>query len=204
MEKRDNYALAAAQARALFLGRDHGALFRKLGLPENPEYLPARMLGCDYRISLTTGDITRREGENWVAANSFAESLTLLDLVCDSSPHRFATGRWKNMLAFGAHVHRGLLEGTRDETAEYFAAHMARFCAACEALGGTKLPQGDAAYAIPVFEDLNLGIQLWLGDEEFPDAIKIMWDENALLYLKYETMYYAKGLLLERLKRMMK
>ena len=42
-------------------------------------------------------------------------------------------------------------------------------------------------------------MQLWFGDEEFPANLRYLWDENALMYLKYETMYFAKALLLHRL-----
>ena len=66
-------------------------------------------------------------------------------------------------------------------------------------MGGTPLPQGDVAYAIELFDSLSIGIQLWLGDEEFPPSLRFLWDENALMYIRYETMYYARGLLLQRL-----
>ena len=41
-------------------------------------------------------------------------------------------------------------------------------------------------------------LQLWFGDEEFPPNLRILWDENALLYLRYETMYFAVDALLRR------
>ena len=53
------------------------------------------------------------------------------------------------------------------------------------------------------FDGLPIVIQLWLGDEEFPPSLRFLWDENALMYLRYETMYYAKGLLLQRLKELL-
>ena len=59
------------------------------------------------------------------------------------------------------------------------------------------------AYSIPVFDDLRLLIQLWFGDEEFPAQLRYLWDENALMYLKYETMYYAVPLVLNRIKECM-
>ena len=46
-------------------------------------------------------------------------------------------------------------------------------------------------------------LQLWFGDEEFPPNLRILWDENALMYLRYETMYFAKGLLFAILKEKM-
>lgn len=50
-----------------------------------------------------------------------------------------------------------------------------------------------------MFEDLSVWMQFWQGDEEFPARLRWLWDENALMYLKYETMYYAVELLEDRL-----
>ena len=55
------------------------------------------------------------------------------------------------------------------------------------------------AYSIPVFDDLRLLIQLWFGDEEFPAQLRWLWDENALMYLTYETMFYAVPLIQNRI-----
>lgn len=62
---------------------------------------------------------------------------------------------------------------------------------------------GDAAYAIELFDGLSIVVQLWLGDEEFPPNLRFLWDENALDYIRYETMYFAKGMLLERIREEM-
>ena len=71
---------------------------------------------------------------------------------------------------------------------------------ACLALGGEPIPQGDVAYAIELFDGLCIGVQLWHSDEEFPPRLRFLWDENAAMYIKYETMHFAKGLLLQRLE----
>ncbi len=106
------------------------------------------------------------------------------------------------MAEFGHAFHQKLLE-EKDPDAAIFQSRPDRFRAACETLGGIPLSTGDIAYAIEVFDGLKLAVQLWLGDEEFPARLRYLWDENALMYLKYETMYYARGLLLERLKEEM-
>jgi len=46
-------------------------------------------------------------------------------------------------------------------------------------------------------------VQLWFGEEEFPACLRLLWDENALMYIKYETMYFAKGLLLKKIEERM-
>lgn len=203
MERKDNYAIQARQARAYFLSYDQEALRRKLGLDMDGTYLYADMLCKRYRINRTTAEIQRQEGESWVSGESFEETMTLLDLICDSREDRSISGRWKNMLSFGLMFHRDLLDTAADPVAEAFARDPEGFAAACERLKGERLPQGDVGYGIELFDGLKIGIQLWLGDDEFPSRLKYMWDENALMYIKYETMYFARGLLLRRLRELM-
>ena len=61
-------------------------------------------------------------------------------------------------------------------------------------------PQGDAAYEIPFFDGLSVVVQLWQGDEEFPSQLNFLLDANADQYLRYETMHYARGLLLRLIR----
>ena len=198
MERRDNYAITVQRAKALFLEYDQRVLARKLGAEMDEEYLYTVFLSEPFRIHRTTGDISRLHGGSWVEANSFGEVLTLLDLVCDSREDRHLSGNWKNMRDFGHGFHQQLLE-QRDPWAERFQAQPELLARACESLGGEPFPLGDVAYSIPVFDGLRLLLQLWFGDEEFPAQLRYLWDENALMYLKYETMYYAVPLVLNRI-----
>ena len=199
MVRTNNYLLQAAQAKRYFLTYDQDALIRKLGLAYDEEYLYPVLFSRRYRLSRETGDLEREENGLWRDANTHEEVMTLLDFVCDSKEDRFVSGRWKNMADFGHAFHQSLLE-ERDPNAELFQSRAEDFRRACEALGGRKLPMGDIAYAMEVFDGLPLLVQLWFGDEEFPASLRFLWDENALQYLKYETMYYARNLLLQRLK----
>ena len=58
---------------------------------------------------------------------------------------------------------------------------------------------GDAAYAIELFDGLCIGLLFWHGDDEFAPRQRVFWDENALQWIRYETMYYAVGLLQQQL-----
>ena len=202
MERRDNYAITAARVRQLFAEYDQQALARKVGAKLDGEYFYVDFLSERYRIHRLTGDISRFHGDAWVEANSFGEVLTLMDLICDSREDRHPTGNWRNMRDFGHGFHQQLLE-QRDPWAERFQEQPEMFAKACEALGGEKYPLGDVACAIPVFGDLRMLIQLWFGDEEFPAQLRYLWDENALQYLKYETMFYAVPLVLKRIQEQM-
>lgn len=202
MERRDNYAITSARVRQLFSEFDQQALARKVGAKLDEKFFYVGFLSEPYRIQRITGDISRFHGDAWVEANSFGEVLTLMDLVCDSREDRRIAGSWKNMHDFGHGFHQNRLE-QRDPWAERFQEHPEAFAKACEALGGEKYPLGDVAYSIPVFDDLRLLIQLWFGDEEFPAQLRYLWDENALQYLKYETMFYAVGVILKRIAERM-
>lgn len=204
MERNNNYLTQANQAKRAFLTFDQAALIQKLRLRHDERYLYMTFLACPYRIHRKTGDISRQTGGRWVDGSSYEEVMTLLDLVCDSREGRYLACRWKSMEAFGLHVHRSLLEDRADPYAAAFDADPAGFSQACEALGGVPIPQGDAAYSIELFDGLPIGVQLWLGDEDFPPQLRILWDENALMYLKYETMYFARNLVLRRIKENMK
>lgn len=202
MERKDNYAIHAQQAKQRFLTYDQEALIRKLRLKQDDSYLYMTFLSCPYRIHRGTANVERFAGEVWQDGNSYEEVMTLLDLVCDSREDRFLSLRWKNMRDFGLMFHRSLLED-RDPWAQRFQDDPEGFRNACLALGGKALPNGDIAYAIELFDGLCIALQLWFGDEEFPPNLRILWDENALMYLKYETMYFARGLLLKRIREEM-
>ena len=202
MARTDNYLKQAAQAKAYFLTYDQEALIRKLNLAYDEDYLYPVFFSQTYRLNRKTGDLERQGKHGWEDANTHGEVMTLLDLICDSREDRFVSGKWKDRAQFGHAFHQNLLE-ERDPLAERCQERPEVFRRWCEALGGKSVPTGDIAYSIEVFDGLPLMIQLWFGDEDFPASLRLLWDENALMYLKYETMYFAREVLLSRLKREM-
>ena len=194
----DNYQIQARQARAYFLNYDQELLIRKHHLRADDTYLYLTFLGLPYRIERSTGCIFRFQNHKWAEAQSHGEVMTILDLVCDSSENRHLSGRLKGMQAFGHQFHQNL--GEQNQDAFLFQTCPQKLKEGCEALGGVPFGSGDIAYSIPVFEDLSVVLQFWLGDEEFSPRLRYLWDENALQYLKYETMYFAVDALIARLK----
>ena len=181
MERKNNYEIQAAQARALFCARDLDAAAREHGLRQEGQWLHLRLLGEPYRVSRWTGRIEREEDGRWLPADGFDETLTIFDLLCDAK--------------------RGLLENEKPDALELlYDKDPARLRAACETLGGEALPGADVSYALPFFEDLRIAVQFWHGDEEFSPRLRFLWDAAADQYLRYETMYYALGLLHTRLQ----
>lgn len=199
MERKNNYLIQAQQAKERFLTYEQQVLIRKFSLKYDEEYLYMVFLCKPYRLSRATGDLWRQEGEIWQDANTFGEVMTLLDLLCDSRENRWISGRWKNMQSFGMQFHQNLLEEPRDPVAVCFDREPERLIRACESLGAEKIPGGDYGFAVELFDGLKIGILFWHGDEEFAPRLRFLWDENAMMYIRYETMYYAIGLLKERL-----
>lgn len=201
MQRRDNYAIQTQAARQRFLTYDQETMIRKFRLDHDETYLYITMLALPYRIHRTTGNLQRQERGNWVDAMTHGEVLTLYDLLCDAREDRCLSGRFMATQNFGSMFHRSLAEEPRDPLAEVFDRDPERFRRACLALGGVELPFGDLAYRVELFDGLPMAIHFWHSDEEFPAQLRFFWDANALRYIRYETMYYAVGLLRKRLEQ---
>ena len=203
MKNVDNYRLQVEGAKKYFLRYDQQKLIEKLKLDADEAYLYTRMLSGDYRIHRESGMVERLDGV-WTETNAHGEVMTLLDLVCDSREDRYPARRWQNMSNFSAVFHRSLMEDQADSLAHFIQDNQPDFHRACQSLGGEPGPGGDISYAIPFFEELRIAIQFWEGDEEFNPRIRWLWDENALMYLKYETMWFALGMIRSRIREAMK
>ena len=202
MSRPDNYQTQMRQAQKLFLGYDQQHLIRKFSLKADDRYLYTNMLCKLYRIDRTTGEFEKKVDGTWVDANTHGQVLTLLDLLCDSREDRFLTGRWKTTVAFGGQFHQNLMEQGGDPDAMRYDRDPGRLHRACKALGGEDFPGADIGYTVELFDGLRIGIKFWHSDEDFPAQLRFFWDENALQYIRYETMYYALGLLRRRLREM--
>lgn len=199
-QRQNNYDIQARQAKKLFLTYDQQEIIARCRLAFDEKYLYFKFLGSDHRICRKTGDMERKTGQGWQDANSFGEIMTVLDWLCDSRPDRYITGRWVNIVTKNYAVHRDLQEDREDPVAVLFDKDPEGFCAACRALGGRELPGADHSYAIELVDGLEILVQLWHGDEEFPPRLRLLWDENTTRYIRYETTWYAAGLLRQRLQ----
>lgn len=199
MERRNNYLIQASQAKQRFLTYDQDALVRKFHLLSDEDYIYVNFLCYPHRIHRATGDLEYRVQDRWQDGNSFEEVMTLLDLLCDSQENRHLSGQWQNMQSFGLQFHRDLLEDTPSPIALQIDAAPARFHHAFQVLGSRPIAGGDFGYETELFDGLTIGLLFWYGDEEFAPRLRYLWDCNARMYIRYETMYYAVALLERRL-----
>ena len=199
MARVNNYLIQASQAKERFLTYDQQKLIEKFQLEWDKEYIYVNLLWRKYRIHRTTGNMEYQKGELWADGNSYDEVMTILDLLCDSRDDRSLTGKLASMASFGRIFYRSSYDEKPDPTAQWIQDHLTAFQEVC-ARFGTPISGGDFGYAFNLFDGLKLGFHFWEGDEEFAPRLRFLWDENALMYLKYETMYFAKSLLLEKIK----
>ena len=188
----DNYQIQLENAQKFFLTYDQEKLIRKFQLKSDENYLYITMFTTPYRLNRQTGRLERFK-ECWEDANTFGEVMTVLDILCDSKENRWLTGRWVSTQQFGKHIHTGLLELEYDALADVFDKHPGTLKKACDSLGAHPIKGGDEAYAVEVMDGLKIGIFFWHADEEFPAQLRFFWDENALMYIRYETMHYTLG-----------
>lgn len=201
--KTDNYALQAAQAKKRFLTYDQQELIARCRLRFDETYFYITFLSEPYRIHRQSGDMERLRDGVWVDANSFAEVMTILDWLCDSRQDRYICGRWINVVSHGHYFHSGLQEEKEDPNARLFSEKAEIFAAACRDLCGEAHSGADVSYAIELVDGLKVLVQLWHGDEEFSPRLRCLWDENTQRYLRYETTWYAVGLLMRRIREKM-
>lgn len=203
MQRVDNYKIQADQAKKLFLTYDQSEIIRRCRLRFDEDFLYTRFLSEDYRICRRSGNMQRLHRGAWIDGNSFGEVMTILDWLCDSRPDRYITGRFINIVTHGHYFHRELQEEGTDPNAILFDRHPDAFGAACRALQGEPMPSADASYAIELLDDLQILVQLWHGDEEFPPRVRCLWEENTTRYIRYETTWYAVVLLMQRIRENM-
>lgn len=196
----DNYRIQMQNAQRFFLTYDQEKLIRKFRLKADDDFLYLTMFSSPYRLNRHTGELERFK-EDWEDANTFGEVMTILDILCDSKDNRYLTGKWMSTQMFGKYFHSGLLEPEYDALADAFDKAPGILRKACKALGGYPIAGGDEAYALEVMDGLEIGIFFWHADDEFPAQLRFFWDENAPMYIKYETMHYTLGYLRTLLKQ---
>ena len=205
MPRQDNYAIMADNTRKLFLTYDQSAILANIPLTHDESHFYLPVLDRTCRISRQTGHIFWSSPDgSWEASTSPNDAITLFDYLCDAKPDRRLSGEYRALTGFGHQFHTGLVENSAPTALECFIdAHPDAFRSACEALGGKPHPKGDIGYTLPLFQDFPVLLQFWHSDEDFPPQLRSFWDTNALSWLRYETMYYAQRLLLDRVSALM-
>jgi len=189
----DNYEISRDRAQDYFLNFDQNALIQTWNLSHDTDTLMLEFFGKPYTICRKTGMITCDDTQA-----GFEETLTLFDLLCHQDGSATASGHFApvNSLkgaAKGAGVEKDFYRGYADA----FDQAPRQFAAACQALGGKSVPMGDLGFRFTMFRDLDVILKFYHADEDFPASITLLWDENLLDFMFYETVFYTAGFLLK-------
>ena len=199
-QKIDNYQIQAQRARQRFLTYDQQQIIAKSPLTFDDDYLYLPVLDRTCMIRRQTGELFWQAGGVCTPSHDPSDAMTIFDYLCDSRRDRCLSGEFIAMANFGHQFHSGLLESGAPSALERRADQdLPGFCWACRALGGEPVTGGDAGFRLRFFPDLPVVLRFWASDEEFPAQLRFYWDKNTLFYLRYETMYYALGILQSRL-----
>ncbi len=203
----DNYAVAKKRAAQAFLGYSQEQMAERFHLRRDAAFLYLRFLGRDYRIDRKTGALAWSE-DGFAAAEEagFSEAMSIYDMLCDSKPGARLSGCWCPVGSLPGVLHRtdsGLAMDGGGAAAE-FAQREPQFRRACAALGGEPAALGDVGFQIPVFDFFPVILKLYRSDEDFPAQLVLLWDENTLDFIRFETTYYIAGHLFSRLRALMR
>jgi len=191
----DNYTLSRDRAQAWFLRFDQQALIGRWQLPHDEKRLYVRFLGRDYAIDRASGQVFRGDIQA-----GFSETLSIFDLLCHEGEGKCVSGRLAPVNSLRGAPKTGVGTDFHREAAAVFDRDIPAVRAACRALGGTEAKLGDVGYTFPLFGELTVTLKFYRADEEFPAGITLLWDENLLQYIYYETVFYIAGHLLSTIR----
>lgn len=192
-----NYEIMAQNSRKAFIQYDMDEICRKPGIRSDQENIYVTLLGSEYRINKSSGEVSPR---------GYLEAMIIYDLLAFSKPEAHPSSEFlpiQNLSRMqNAHSYAG--EGMFADYERYFDGKTELLEKCCESLGGTKFGKGDVAYKLPFFNDLCIALSFYESDDEFPPTLNIMFDSNTLDYIHYETAWYAAVHAFKKLSEMMR
>lgn len=173
--RQSNYDQVIENWRLKFLEMDQEELIRKFQLEADEEFLYIIYFSKRFRIDRKNGFITE-DGKS----PGFDTVMNIYNTFYYSAAHPVASGNLvafrqvKRVYPFEAAYRRTIIFRLQ----ELFAGKTEELRKACEALGGTLLPQGDVGYVLPVFPFLNIAVLFWDKDEEFEAQANMLFDSK--------------------------
>ena len=200
-----NYDKQVDIGKSYFLKYDQEKLAVKFHLEMDEQYLYLTYIGTLCRIERATGTVYEKNGEVYTECRSYETVMTIYDMLCHSSEPELPPlgGKWTLVANFAAAGASPSADIFSQKYADYFSGKVEELKQSCIRLGGQIKPRlagADVTAEIHAFPFFPVLIQFWDADDEFPAQIKIMWDDQTMRYLNFETTYYLQSDLLERLK----
>ncbi|MGM9605250.1 MAG: DUF3786 domain-containing protein [Faecousia sp.] len=112
------------------------------------------------------------------------------------------TGTWKTFreMPWGEMYIKPYTGRVLTRAAFTFGTRIDAFRAACEKMGATPLPHGDAGYQFDLIGDYRMQILVWEGDEEFPPSAQVLYSDNFAQGFAAEDRVVAGDILISAVK----
>ena len=183
--RQSNYDQVIENWRLKFLEMDQEELIRKFQLEADEEFLYIIYFSKRFRIDRKTAFITEHG-----KSPGFDTVMNIYNTFYYSAAHPVASGNLvafrqvKRVYPFEAAYRRTIISRLQ----ELFSGKTEELRKACEALGGTLLPQGDVGYVLPVFPFLNIAVLFWDKDEEFEAQANMLFDSEITEFMHEENV----------------
>lgn len=183
-----NYDKVRETWRQKFLTMDHENLIRRFHLASDDSSLYLTYFSHSVRIDRNTGVITYKDfPEKPLPFNTVINIYNMFHYAIENP---VASGKLvpfrqvKRVYPFERAYQQTILKGFRD----HFTGQVPALIRACEKLGGTRLPQGDAGYILPVFPFLNIAVLFWDADDEFEAQTNMLFDSEITSFMHEENV----------------
>ena len=189
---------------ALFAALDPQEAARRCGVVVSDGCFTLRLMGTAYRIAWPEYAITADREDAFALQNLPCQTFLmryLLEGKRAALSLRYKTFRempWGE-LYIAPYTGRCL-----NRAAFTFGTQVANFAAACQRLGGEKLPHGDAGYGFDFLEGYRMQIMIYAGDEEFPPSSQILYSDNFASAFSAEDRVVAGDILISAIRQEMK
>ena len=159
-----------------------------------------RLLYVDYEITWPEFSIRSKDETGFALKNLPAQMLLIRFLLegCESkSSGTFLTYR---EMPWGDVYLKPFTGRCLTRAAFTFGTRLAAFRAACEKMGATAIPNGDAGYQFELTGGYRLQILIWEGDDEFPPNAQVLYSDNFVDGFAAEDRVVAGDILITTIK----
>ena len=188
---------------ALFEKLDPHEAAQRCGVPFADGCFTVRLLDTEYRIAWPDYAITADREDALVMTNLLWQTF-LLRYLLEGKQAALSMGyKTFREMPWGELYIMPYTGWCLKRAAFTFGSQVAAFAAACERMGGEKLPHGDAGYGFAFLGGYRMQILVWEGDDEFPPNAQVLYSDNFAEGFAAEDRVVAGDILISTIKSQM-
>ena len=186
----------------LFAKADPAEITARLGIPFENGAFSVQLLGRSYEITQSPlcvkgGGCDSSRGD----CIPLPVQTFLLRYLLEAKQEPWA-GEWKTFreMPWGEMYIKPYTGRVLTRAAFTFGTRVDAFRAACQKLGATALPNGDAGFEFAFIGDYRMRILVWAGDDEFPPNAQVLYTDNFAGGFAAEDRVVAGDILISHIK----